>query len=532
MGMSAQPGTRRWLAQTLAVAMCAGTAFGALAAPAKGQNANKAAAKDDKKDKELSKDPFDRGRELYMQGKFEESLASFKQAAEKNKKDHIVLAWLGFLQHKTGKNDDAITTLKDSIEIQQMADTYNNLGNAYLAKDQTDNAIEAYKKAIALNKEKDPKKESADPHYNLGNALVKKGDLEAAELSFLEAEKLAPEDPLIQNNLGFVLERKNAADPAKTPITEAVARYKRAVQKDPRNPVFQRNLGLAARRAEGMNDVAITALRQAVELDPNDYSAHLALAEEYQNKGQAEAAMEEYKAAVKLRGDEFIPRYNLGLLYARQPNDATPPAQRTAAYQSAITHLTEAVRIRSTDHLALSALGWVNLKANRVQESETWYAKAVQAAPEYQPARAYHGLVLQKLGKVDDAIKEWNEALRLDPKDTATRAQLASALIDRARYPLAIEQYRILVDEDPKDGNSWNNMGFALEKTAKLDDAMKAYERAVAANPRLAIAHNNLGAAHQRRGNKDKAREHYQKALQIDPSLKDAQKNLSGLDAK
>lgn len=474
------------------------------------------------------KDPFTRGMERFKLGKLDESLAAFKEAELREPKDAIIQSWIGFVLSRLGKHDDAIRYFNSALQLApNNPDTYNNLGNSYLAKGNTDQAIQAYRKAVELVN--DEPGAHPDPYYNLGNALVKKGSLEEALAAFLEAEKQDPSDALIQNNLGFVYERKHTLDPANNPIDKAVLHYQRAVQAQPENAVFQRNLGLAARKQPGLGDVAQRALKKAIQLNSKDYNSHLALAEDFQNSKQIDAAVSEYRIAAALKPNEFIPRYNLGLLYARQARETAEGAARKAKFNLALTQLQQAAKLRPTDARALSALGWVNYNAGNYADAATWYQKAIQAEPDLQSAHANLGLVMDRLKKPDLALKHWQEALKLDPKDVATRTLVASTYLARAKWAEAITEYREIIKLDPQDAKSHNNLGYALEKQGKLDEAVAVYKEAIVLDPKLAVAHNNLGACYERQGQKELARQCYLKARQVDPTFEDAKRNLQRL---
>lgn len=465
-------------------------------------------------------DPFTRGMELFKQGKLDPAIAALREAEKAEPQDAIIQSWLGFVLFKRGRYDEAIGYLKQSITLSGAnPDVYNNLGNAYLAKSDVENAVESYRQAVNLVKEKPG--QHADVYYNLGNALVRKRDLDGALAAFLEAEKQDGKDPLIHNNLGYVYEQKYEIDRLPATIETAIRQYQQAAELEPKNAVFQRNLGLAARRREGQSEVALKALKNAVELDPKDYLSHVALAEEYQTRKQMPLAITEYKTALALRPVEFVPRYNLGLLYARQD----PPN-----FAEAIFHLQKAASLRAADQRVLSALGYVNFQAKRYEDAAKWYEKVVQAAPDFQAGHANLGMVMERLGNVDRAIQCWKEALKLDPNDGSSRSLLAAAYLSKARYEDAASEYGEVVKRDPKDGSSYNNLGFALEKLNKMEEAIAAYQHALDANPKLAVAWNNLGAIYQRQGQKDKARDHYEKALAVDPKYDDARKNLERLE--
>ena len=74
----------------------------------------------------------------------------------KDPKDAIVQSWLGFTLFKLNHQDEAITHLKTSIDLSPSADTANNLGNAYLAKGDTDEAIKAYQQAVNISQKSNP----------------------------------------------------------------------------------------------------------------------------------------------------------------------------------------------------------------------------------------------------------------------------------------------------------------------------------------------------------------------------------------
>jgi len=102
------------------------------------------------------------------------------------------------------------------------------------------------------------------------------------------------------------------------------------------------------------------------------------------------------------------------------------------------------------------------------------------------------GVVLDRKGRTDEAIKHYLEALRIKP-DYA-----------EAHY----------------------NLGVALDGKGRTDEAIKHYLEALRLEPDYVEAHNNLGVAFARKGNVDVALKHFQKALQINPNFSYARDNL------
>jgi TPR repeat protein len=95
--------------------------------------------------------------------------------------------------------DNAIIAFKKAIEINPKHDeAYFNMGNAYGKKEDYDNAITAYKKAIEIN----PKNDKA--YHNMGNAYDKKQDYDNAITAFKKAIKINPNNILSKEALSYM----------------------------------------------------------------------------------------------------------------------------------------------------------------------------------------------------------------------------------------------------------------------------------------------------------------------------------------
>jgi tetratricopeptide (TPR) repeat protein len=100
---------------------------------------------------------------------------------------------------------------------------HDNLGEALLAKEEVDDAIPCFKKAIEL----DPKLASA--HNNLGLALNAEGHVNSAIHSYRMAIDLNPKLAAAHDNLGDALKSKGDLD-------GAIRSYHRAVDLEPKKP--------------------------------------------------------------------------------------------------------------------------------------------------------------------------------------------------------------------------------------------------------------------------------------------------------
>lgn len=141
---------------------------------------------------------------------------------------------------------------------------YVNLGNAWTALGKPDNAIAAYRKAVAANAS------YAKAHFQLALALQGKkdpppspADLKEAAAEYQKVIDAQPNNAIAHYDLGLVLQ--STGDEA-----QAKKHYQDAVRIDPKYAPAHVNLG----RMLGNPDDALLEFRKAIEADPRDIVAY------------------------------------------------------------------------------------------------------------------------------------------------------------------------------------------------------------------------------------------------------------------
>lgn len=119
---------------------------------------------------------------------------------------------LGVTLAATGRLDAAEQVL---AKAPHDAPALNNLGDVYLRQGDTDRAVAAFRKAVAL----DP--DLAEAHNNLGVALSRQGDAADAEVAFRDAVRIAPEVASARVNYGLLLLQLRRPDEAREQIETA-----------------------------------------------------------------------------------------------------------------------------------------------------------------------------------------------------------------------------------------------------------------------------------------------------------------------
>src|SRR5215471_6801645 len=153
--------------------------------------------------------------------------------------------------------------------------------------------------------------------------------------------------------------------------------------------------------------------RHNIGKNPKDFEAHYNLAAMLQSKGNLEAAIREYEAAVLLRPDDAVANNGWGaaLLAAGQPKSATP---------------------------ILSA--------------------AIHARPDYAEAHYNLGIALTQMGDMERAIEQFETVLKLQPNDANAEANLGASLAELGRYGEAASHLERALKIDPNQADAKDNL--------------------------------------------------------------------------
>ena len=184
-------------------------------------------------------------------------------------------------------------------------------------------------------------------HLNLATIYLDRDDFKNAEHELREADRLAPDYPLILNNFGLLNLKLKRYD-------EAVGYLIRSIMKDPNQPHPHLYLAQVYEQT-GQLDFAMKELQTAVKLSPLSQGAHVEFGEFYFDQGrlpEAEAEFQEsLRAAKTLRG-----YWGLGLLYWREGRYA----EAEHVFQEAVALVPSSARA----HIMLGLL-YTDTKRNR-----------------------------------------------------------------------------------------------------------------------------------------------------------------------
>ena len=179
-----------------------------------------------------------------------------------------------------GKFEEAVEAYNKALSIKpDLAEVYNNLGNAFRDQDKFEEAIEAYNKALTI------KPDYAEAYNNLGNAFRDRGKLEEAIEAYNKALSIKPDYAEAHNNLGNALQNQGKLD-------EASASYERAVIIKPDFAEAHRHLSMMKRyTSRDPHFIQVKKIYRSENLDEASKSSlGFALAKMYEDIGELDNA--------------------------------------------------------------------------------------------------------------------------------------------------------------------------------------------------------------------------------------------------
>jgi len=173
--------------------------------------------------------------------------------------------------------------------------------------------------------------------------------------------------------------------------------------------------------AEGKIDAAVAQYKEALRLNADDEVARYNLALALAKLGDRHAAEEQYREALRIYPDDAEAHNNLGNLLAVD-----------GKLEEAMTHLEAAVRLAPSDATAHNNLGNALARQRRLPEAIPRFREAIRLKPDYFEAHYNLGAARLLQRDLDEAIAELEAALRLKPDSEPAIRELNKARSARA----------------------------------------------------------------------------------------------------
>ena len=297
--------------------------------------------------------------------------------------------------------ESGITKLTAALMRAPDPDGWIALGDAWRQTREPAKAAAAYAQAASLRPAS-----GRELRYR-GIALMEAGNLAGARAELQRALALSPNDPKIRFELAAVDSRQGH-------YQEAVTGLRTAIASNPDAADFQNGRGINL-AAAGSANLAESAYRDALRIDPWHAAAHANLARLLAEKGDREQAIYHFEKANRLQPGNAPNLYEHALTLVQLNRFETSQTQAEAAV-SADPNLAEAHELLGG---LLSRKGEPNLALAE-------FESAVRLKPGFSRAQLDLGVTLAMLGDIAKAIPHLREAAR--GQDPRVAGQARSAL--------------------------------------------------------------------------------------------------------
>ncbi len=321
---------------------------------------------------------------LQESSNFEEALAEYRLLAKAQPEDPVPLAHIAVLLERLNRKSDAVAA-------------FVRLADLYQAQKQMNKAVEAWRKAAALDPDR------PEPHDKLAAAFLEAGYNAAAAREFLALAKLAQRGGEMARAQEYV-ERALALEPENTQarflLNELTGRGASLAAQPGASPVeLARRSALARLAASVLDEKTPWRRGESAALATTDVDALLTRAIDAQQKGQTREAIQLYEEILAAGVERPEVLFNLAILY-----------QSTLCYDDAIRLL------ELTAH-----------------------------APQYAVASQFAlGQSYRAQGKVDEALEHYIQAMKIVDLATVNRAQADQVI---RLYESLSEGYRAKGDD-------------------------------------------------------------------------------------
>lgn len=227
-------------------------------------------------------------------------------------------------------------------------------------------------------------------HETLGFALFRNGDYEGAIREFQALIALRPQYGRAYEGLGASLLGLGRT-------AEAIEAYRTAVRINPQSAEGLRQLGQLEMSA-GKTEDAKESLAKAAQLGDKEAAGSLAMA-----RGDADAAIGEYKALVEKDPNSPEARNNLAAALARKGRD-----------DEALQTYREALRLAPFHYDANMNIGALLARKGNANEAVSHFLAATRARPDSTEPHVYLALILAGSGQTADAIAEIERAMKIN----------------------------------------------------------------------------------------------------------------------
>jgi tetratricopeptide (TPR) repeat protein len=442
--------------------------------------------------------------------------SEFKAARDVQPDSEEAVTNLAYLYNEEGDTKKAIDVLQSLPDAQRSGKLYAVLGYTFEQQHDYKQAIDAYKRAVDLDKD------NLEAQRGLANSLLGDNQIEPALEQYKQVVDADPQDPQAYLRMSEIYRREGN-------FTQAMDTLKKAeslVQDSLEVPYNEALID----EAQGKFDEAIHILQDLVQRtqkpvatytssERNNRSVFLErLGSLYRENGKDQLAIDTFRKMIEL-GDDGAERGYSQMIDTyredKQWNQATAVAQ-------------EAVKALPKDRSMRLVLAGQLADNGKADEGLSMAKAELKGGAEDRDVYLALSQVYARLRRWSDAEEALNKADALTTKaeDKQYDYFLRGSYLERQKkYEPAEEMFRKVLSTDPRNTMALNYLGYMLaDRGVRLDEALNLIKKAVQQEPQNGAYLDSLGWAYFKMGNYEMAEEALRKAMDHignDPTVHD-----------
>jgi tetratricopeptide (TPR) repeat protein len=441
----------------------------------------------------------------------------FKTAVQLQPDSEEAVTMLAFLYTQEGDTTKAQQVLSNIPDDDRSAKLYSTLGYTYEEQKDYKKAIDAYRKAVALDKD------NLDSVRGLAQNLMSDGQLDAALEQYKVIVDADPSDAQSYQHIAEIDRRNGRFDQALDALKKASA----LVQDSQEIPY---NMAVIY-EAQGRYDEAIQTIQQLLQKSEKPDAAYTAsdktnraiflerLGNIYRESNHTQQAVESFRKMIPLGDDSASQAYRELVETYRDARDW--PAATQAAQEGAKKlpndreiQLVLAAQLADEGHADAAMEKAKSMLTGKPAEDREVYVDMAQMytrLKRYPEAEQAIAKALQIAGKQDE-------------KDYVLFVQ-GSIFEREKKFDVAEEAFRKVLTSDPKNAGALNYLGYMLaDRGTRLEEALTMLRKAVQLDPQNGAYLDSLGWAYFKMGSYEQAEENLRKASEkigSDPTVQD-----------
>jgi tetratricopeptide (TPR) repeat protein len=451
--------------------------------------------------------------------------AQFKQALKLDPGSEEAVTNLAFLFNDEGDSKRALETLNSVPESTRTSKIYAALGATYEKQKDYKSAVEAYRRALKLDKE------NIDAMRGLAQNLANDNQVDAALTEYKAVQDADPQDPQAAVEMSKLYRRRGKLDLAMESLKKA-------------EPLSQELLEVPYNEAlileaQGKYDEAATALQKLISRTTSpdgNYSAGernnravflQRLGNIYRESGRPQLAVETFRKVIDLGGDEAARGYQ-ELIDTYREQKQWSEASRVA--QEAANKFPDNRNLKLALALQLADDG-------KTEEGIKLAKSTIKGVPA-EDMESYMSLVqlysrLKRWKEAEDALTEASK-LAGHPDEKEYLQYLQGSLYERQKkYDQAEQAFRQVLQQNPSNSTTLNYLGYMLaDHNTHLEEALTLIKKALSLEPQNPAYIDSLGWVYFKLGNYDLAEENLRQAAERTPNDATIQDHLAELYAR